>query len=158
MQKITEHKFWLQTKFSKTYWRHSPISGKKGKCIFKTCTIYDAINKTHSNNAFVMSQIYLLSLNLVCCNCSSNNKINWLHEQCQCILQTIKSWRNFFKNDGSIFIHHQNIRFLAIKMFKVFKGISPQILKEIFQFKDAVPYQLRLQIDLQISLSKEIIL
>ena len=43
-------------------------------------------------------------------------------------------------------------------MFKVFKGISPQILKEIFQFKDAVPYQLRLQIDLQISLSKEIIL
>ena len=87
---ITEHKFWLQTKFSKTYWRHSLISGKKGKCIFKTCTIYDAINKTHSNNAFVMSQIYLLSLNLVCCNCSSNNKINWLHEQCQCILYNCK--------------------------------------------------------------------
>ena len=89
-KKLQSIKFWLQTKFSKTYWRHSLISGKKGKCIFKTCTIYDAINKTHSNNAFVMSQIYLLSLNLVCCNCSSNNKINWLHEQCQCILYNCK--------------------------------------------------------------------
>ena len=38
-------------------------------------------------------------------------------------------------------------------MFKVFKGISPQILKEISQFRDAVPYQLRKQTDLQISLS-----
>ena len=45
-------------------------------------------------------------------------------------------------------IHHQNIRFLATEMFKVFKGkslfkvlkgISPQIVKEIFQFRDAMP-------------------
>ena len=28
-------------------------------------------------------------------------------------------------------------------MFKVFKGISSQIAKDIFQFKDAVPYLLR---------------
>ena len=28
-------------------------------------------------------------------------------------------------------------------MFKVFKGISPQIVKETFQFRDAVPYQLK---------------
>ena len=45
---------------------------------------------------------------------------------------------------------HQNIKFLAIEMFKVFKGISPQILKEIFQFRDAMPYQLRKQTNFQI--------
>ena len=39
--------------------------------------------------------------------------------------------------------HQQNIRFIAIEMFKVFKGISPQIVKETFQFRDAVPYQLK---------------
>ena len=27
-------------------------------------------------------------------------------------------------------------------MFYVFQGVSPQIVKEIFQFQDAVPYQL----------------
>ena len=37
---------------------------------------------------------------------------------------------------------NQNIRFLAIEMFKVFKGRSPQIVKGIFQFRDAVPHQL----------------
>ena len=46
--------------------------------------------------------------------------------------------------------YHQNIRFLAIEMFKVFKGISPQIVKEIFQFRDAMPYQLRKQTNFQI--------
>ena len=33
---------------------------------------------------------------------------------------------------------------------KVFKGISPQILQEIFQFRDAMPYQLRKQTDFPI--------
>ena len=28
-------------------------------------------------------------------------------------------------------IHHCNIKFLAIEMFKVFKGVSPQIVTEI---------------------------
>ena len=35
-------------------------------------------------------------------------------------------------------------------MFKVFKGIIHQIVKEIFHFRDAVPYQLRNQTDFQI--------
>ena len=30
-----------------------------------------------------------------------------------------------------------------MEMFKVFQGISPQIVKEIFQFRDAVPYQIK---------------
>ena len=54
------------------------------------------------------------------------------------------------ERDGSASIHHQNIIFIAIEMFKVFKGISPQILKEIFQFRDAMPYQLRKQTDFEI--------
>ena len=51
---------------------------------------------------------------------------------------------------GSVSIHHQNIRFLAIEMSKVFKGISPQVWKQIFQFRDAMPYQLRKHTDFQI--------
>ena len=42
-----------------------------------------------------------------------------------------------------VFTRHQNFKFLAIEMFKVFKGISPQIVKEIFQFRDPMPYKLR---------------
>ena len=35
-------------------------------------------------------------------------------------------------------------------MFEVFKGISSQIVKEIFQFRDAMPYQLRERTSFQI--------
>ena len=35
-------------------------------------------------------------------------------------------------------------------MFEVFIDVSPQIVKEIFQFRDTVPYQLKKQKDFQI--------
>ena len=58
------------------------------------------------------------------------------------------NFKELNERDGSVSIHHQNIRFLAVEMFKVFKDISPQVVKEIFQFReeifqfrDAVPDQ-----------------
>ena len=42
------------------------------------------------------------------------------------------NFKELNKRDGSVSIHHQNIRFLAVEMFKVFKDISPQVVKEIF--------------------------
>ena len=57
------------------------------------------------------------------------------------------------KRDHSVSIHHQNIKFLASEMFKGLspQGISPQIVKEIFRFRDAVPCQLRKQTDFLIT-------
>ena len=81
-------------------------------------------------NAFFKSQFNYCPLIWMCCNRS----LTW--------------WVQRYASDS---IHHQNIRFLVIEMFKVFKGISLQIAKEIFQFRDAMPYQLRKQTDFQIS-------
>ena len=44
---------------------------------------------------------------------------------------------------GFVFIHHQ------MKYLKVLKGIDPQIVKEVFQFSDTVPYQIRTQTHFQ---------
>ena len=101
-------------------------------------------------NAFFNSQFNYCPL--MCCNRSLSNKINRLHERCLPIVYNDEK-SNFEKpleRDGSVSIHHQNITFLAIEMFKVFKGIIPQIVKEIFQFGDVVPKQLRKQTDSQI--------
>ena len=81
-------------------------------------------------NAFFKSQFNYCPLIWMCCNRS----LTW--------------WVQRYASDS---IHHQNIRFLVTEMFKVFKGISLQIAKEIFQFRDAMPYQLRKQTDFQIS-------
>ena len=35
--------------------------------------------------------------------------------------------------DGSVSIHHQNLQKLAVEMFKVFEGLSPDIVNELFQ-------------------------
>ena len=82
-------------------------------------------------------------------NRSLNNKINRLHERCLRIVCNDKksNFEDLLKRHASITVHHQNIRFLAIEMFKVLKRISPQIGKEIFQFRDAIPNQLRKQTD-----------
>ena len=57
----------------------------------------------------------------------------------------ISNFEKFLEIYFSVFIHHENISFSTIEMFKIFKGISPQIEKEIFQFKDALSCQLRKQ-------------
>ena len=45
---------------------------------------------------------------------------------------TIKKshFEDLIERDDSASTHHQSIRFLAIKVFKVFKGISPQIVRD----------------------------
>ena len=60
----------------------------------------------------------------------------------------INSLRNKFdfqellEKDNSVSIHHKNIQVLATEMFKIFKNLSPDIVREIFQER-SVPYNLR---------------
>ena len=48
---------------------------------------------------------------------------------------------------GSVSIHHQNIRFLAIEIFEVFNGMNPQIVKEVYKF---ISLSVRKQIDFEV--------
>ena len=52
--------------------------------------------------------------------------------------------------DGSVSFHHQNLQKLAVEMFKFFRGLSPEIVNELFQFKDQIPYELRQKSQFQI--------
>ena len=82
----------------------------------------------------------------MCFNRSLTDKINRLHERCLRIVYNDKesNFEELLERDGSVSFHHQNITYLAIEMIKVFKGISPQIVKEIFQFRvSALPIKKR---------------
>ena len=52
--------------------------------------------------------------------------------------------------DGSVSIHHQNLQKLAVEMFKVSRGLSPEIVNELFQFRKQIPYELRQSAQFQI--------
>ena len=41
--------------------------------------------------------------------------------------------------DGSVSINHQNLQKLAFEIFKVFRGLSYEIVNELSQFKEQIP-------------------
>ena len=87
----------------------------------------------------------------MCGSRSLNNKINRLHERCLRIVYSNKKsiFKDLPERDSSVSTHHQNIKFLANEMYQLSRKKS-SIVKEIFQFRDAMPYQLTKQTDFQI--------
>ena len=102
--------------------------------------------------AFFKSHFSYCPLIWMCCNCSLNDKRNRLLERCLHIVYSDKKpkFEKLLEIDSFVSIHHQNSRFLAVEMFKVFNGMSPQFVEEVYQFRDTAPYQLGKQIDFQV--------
>ena len=82
---------------------------------------------------------------MVCCNRSLNNKIDKLHERSLRIVYSDKTsdLSELLEKNGSVSIHYQNIRQLATEMFKVSKGLCPEIVTGLFQFRNEIHYNLR---------------
>ena len=43
----------------------------------------------------------------------------------------------------AVFIHHHNLQKLALKKFKVSRGSSLEIVNELFQLRESIPYELK---------------
>ena len=72
---------------------------------------------------------------------SLNNKINRLYERCLRIIYNDKcfeetSFEELLVKDNSVSIHHNNIYALAMEMYKVVNGVSPEIKNDVFKLKD----------------------
>ena len=70
----------------------------------------------------------------MCYNRSLNTKINRLHERCLRIVYNDKksSLNELLVEDGCISIQHQNLQKLGVEMFKVSRGLSPEIVNDRF--------------------------
>ena len=103
-------------------------------------------------NTFFMSEFSYCPLVSMCCNRSLNTKINQLHEQCLWIVYNDKesNFNEILVKDCSVSIHHQNLQKLAVKIFKVSRGLSPEIVNKLFQFREQIPYELRQRCQFQI--------
>ena len=63
-----------------------------------------------------------------------NNKINSIHERTLRIAyqDRISTFQELFNKGNSVSVHHRNMQTLATEMFKIHRGLSPDILTEIF--------------------------
>ena len=96
-------------------------------------------------NAFFKSHFNYCPLIWMCCNRSLNNKLDRLHERSWRIDYSDKTsnFSELLEKDGSVSIHYQNIWQLATEMFKVSKGLCPEIMEGLFQFRNKITYNLR---------------
>ena len=89
-------------------------------------------------NGFFTSQFSYCPLIWTCHSRSLDKKINKLHETCLLIVYDDKksSFKEVLKTDKSIPIHVRNLPVLATKMFKVYRNMSPSIVRQLFQSRD----------------------
>ena len=85
-------------------------------------------------NVFFNSQFNYCSLIWMLHSRQNNNKIKHLHERCLGLIHNDKlsSYEELLEKDGSVSIHHKNIQSLAIEMFQIKHGQSPEIVSDIF--------------------------
>ena len=73
------------------------------------------------------------------------NKINRSHERCLQLIYSdgISSSKELLEKDNSVLIHQNNLQKLANEMFKIYAGMAPQIMNEVFPRNFAINYNLR---------------
>ena len=83
---------------------------------------------------FIESQFSYCPLVWMFCSRKLNRRINHIHERALRLVYDdyAGSFDELLHKDKSVSIHHRNIKYLAIEMFKASKGISPPFMNEIF--------------------------
>ena len=94
--------------------------------------------------SFVTSQFGYCPLIWVFHSRHLNKKINSIHERAVRITyqDNTSAFQELLNKDNYVSIHHRNLQVLAIEMFKIRRGLSPEILRETFVSKTSL-YNLR---------------
>ena len=92
--------------------------------------------------AFITSQFGYCPLVWMFHSRNLSNRINKIHERALRIVYDDEhsSFNELLTRDGSVTIHERNIQALAIELFKVINGISPEIMNDVFPLKESYDY------------------
>ena len=84
--------------------------------------------------AFIESQFSYCPLVWMFCSRQMNRKINHIHERALRLVYDDNelSFDELLIKDSSVCIHHRNIQYVAIEMYKVVNDLALPIMKEIF--------------------------
>ena len=94
---------------------------------------------------FFISQFNYCPLIWMCHSRTKNNKINRLYERCLRMIYNdkVSIFEQLLEKDSSASMHTRNLRFLAIEMFTVVKGLAPTIINDLLPLKESNNYNSR---------------
>ena len=93
--------------------------------------IFDSFDDHESLCKFPILQFLLVWMNH---SRTLNSRRNRLHERSLCIVYKDKksSFQHLLIKDNSVTIHHRNIQYLSIELYKEKNGLSPPIMNLVF--------------------------
>ena len=89
--------------------------------------------------AFIEFQFGYCPIIWMCCNRSSNYRINHLHKRRTSSIvynDNISLFEDLLLRGQSVSIHHRNIRLLGIELYKTRHNIFRQIMNELFEHQN----------------------
>ena len=109
-------------------------ASNKLSALSRQCAILPFKRRKMLMNAFFSSQFSYCPLVWMFCSRNMNTKINNLQYRALRIVyrDDTSTFQELLEKDGSITVHHQNLIFLAIEMFKVMNGLAPPFMANIF--------------------------
>ena len=119
-------------------------SQKLNECPCKNSSLYEYTEAKNNHESFVTSQFSYCLLIWMFHNRRLNNKIDSIHETALRVTyqDNMSTFQELLNKDNSVSIHHRNLQVLATEMFKIHRGLSPEILRETFVPKTS-SYNLR---------------
>ena len=111
-----------------------------------------------SMNAFFTSHFSCFSLTWMYHSRSNNRKISMFHERCLRIIYNEKqaSFTELLNKDNYFSVHIKNIQRLAIKIFCFYNGLSPPLMKNIFNLSTKNLYNVRHSSEISRSMIKSV--
>ena len=108
-------------------------------------------------NAFIASQFGYCPVVWMFHSRMLNNRINKIHERALSIVykDLSSTFEQLLQKDGSFTIHERNIQALAIELYKIINGISPDIMKQVPPLKDSIVAGSHLNLEMCIQLILE---
>ena len=102
--------------------------------------------------AFIESQFAYCPLTWMFHNRTLDHKINHLHERALRMVykNDLLTFEELLIKDGSVSIHHRNIQFLAIELYKSKNNLSPACMNEVFLDREYRGPKLRSQTDFKL--------
>ena len=110
-------------------------ASNKLNAMSRQCALLPFFRRKILMNAFITSQFNYCPLVWMCHSREINNRINNIHYRALPIVynDNTSSFEALLREDGSVTIHQENLRFLALEMFKVIHGATPSFMSDILQ-------------------------